>query len=337
MGRPGLCNCLCESLGPPDCFGCTDPGNMFPSVWQLDMPSSMSVPGFATCTKSNTYGGIYRDTLQVDIERPSIPVTSLLVVDDRPIADYAFNYITCIWASNDFWFYESVSWQERNYASVLCSGGNYGGVRRYGDWTSANAWTYYESLPSASSPGRTRTHISTDHSPSALCGDRLCAGDPSVVYQCRYSTYGTYWQLQIEEVGATKYLVATLRWLPRIAFVLTKEELNLGTYKPRGLGYGGHTYSPSQIPMPATSSGIGFDYTCLTTLFPSYDALVNLHTSPNLVRYKKEIDCGADFDGTPVTLTKDYDFSANASSTKTVIDAMGIGSSPSYITLTPVI
>lgn len=359
MGRPGLCNCLCEVPGPPDCFGCTDPGNMFPSVWQVDLPSSMSVPSLVTCGPiTQTVSGIpgtldRRYTLECEVEWPSIQSTSLLIVDDRPIDNYSFSWVTCVWLSNDYQMYDRMYWNGIPWSNAFCShAGHYPGVRKYPDWTAPTPWYYYE-LPTVTvSPNRSRVNAATDHPHAGSCSTEVdpALPDPSSPrYTCDFIPYGAQWYLSVETVGATKKLVAILKYWMRFGMTYLIEDYLLGGpfYPATGWrpaspspGFASYFTAPAQVlsivgTFAAWPTVSGND--CKSTLFPSYGSNVNLHTGPNLVRYEKVIDCATDFDGTPVVLTKAEDYKANTTSTKTIIDAMGIGSSPSYITLTPVI
>lgn len=361
MGRPRMCNCSCSEPPPPDCFGCTDPDTWFPSVWALDMPSVMTVPSNASCgpisatIPAATFGNPLdiRHTLTTEVEFPRIPPHSLLLVDDRPILDYAWSWVTCVWLSNDFRMYEKIYNNGISWNVVACThAGHYPGTTRGPNWFAPTPWYYYE-LPSVGvSPNRSRVHAATDHPPDSSCGTEVDPALPDVSsprYTCSFQPWGTQWLLQIERTGSVYKLVATLRYWLRLSMTYLIEEYLLGGifypttgWRPAsGLtGFANQFWSPGQVVAgygywPQVPPTTGAD--CKSTLFPNYGADVNLHTAPDLIRYEKVIDCETDFDGTPVVLNKAYDVKASPSSTKTIIEAMGISASPSFVTLTPVI
>lgn len=361
MGRPRLCNCKCESPPPPDCFGCT--GDIwFPSVWAVDMPSTMTVPSTVTCgpTGSTVAGGGYsgldiRDTFSASAEWPKIPPYSFLIVDDRPIANYAFSWLTCVWLSNDYRMANRRTWGTIPWNNASCShGGHYPGAVKEADWFAPNPWYYYE-LPTVSiSPNRSRVNAATDHPHDVICGTEVDPALPdasSPRYVCGFNwPFGSQWYLLIEHTGSTFKFVATLRYWMRLSMsYFVEENLPGGPFYP-ATGWrpavGGppsfvdFMYAPGQVNyfhgFWPSGFGFGSGY-CKSTLFPSYGSDINFHISPDIVRYEKVINCATDFDGTPVVLTKAYDIKAHPTSTKTIIEAMGISASPSYITLTPVV
>ncbi len=361
MGRPRMCSCNCDEPPPPDCFGCTDPETWFPSVWQLDMPSVMTVPSNASCgplTATIPGGGFaglldIRHTLSSEVEFPRIPQTSLLLVDDRPILDYAWSWVTCVWLSNDYRMANFLYWNGIPWNRAECiHAGHYPGAVKSPDWFAPTPWYYYELPTVGISPNRSRAYAVSDHPNDPSCGTEVDPALPDLSsprYSCRLAPYGTQWQLSIERTGSTYKLVATLRYWLRLAISYFVEEYLLGGifypatgWRPASgqTGFVNFFNAPGQVVAsygywPKVPPLTGDD--CKSTLFPNYGTDVNLHNAPNLVRYEKVINCATDFDGTPVVLSKAYDYKAVSGSTKTIIEAMGISASPSFITLTPVI
>ena len=215
MGRPRLCNPCCTEPPPPDCFGCTDTGLWFPSVWQLDMPSAITTIISRGCGPTTASTGLTtRRTIEGYVEYPEIPTTSLLIVDDRPINSYSFDWVTCIWMSNDFKMYEKVTAQSLSIATVGCThGGHAPWLSRSADWLGPTPWYYYENPAVSLSPNRTRVHLSTDHTPDALCGTEVDPAIPSLSpnYSCNYAPFGCQWVLSIETVSYTHLTLPTNR------------------------------------------------------------------------------------------------------------------------------
>jgi hypothetical protein len=322
----------------------------------VDMPTTMTVPSNVCCgpTGATTTGGGYsgldlKETFSAQVEFPRIPPHSLILVDDRPILDYAFSWLTCVWLSRDYRMANYRRWNGISWNNAFCShAGHYPGAVKSTDWFAPTPWYYYE-LPTVSvSPNRSRVNAATDHPHDASCGTEVdpALPDPSSPrYVCDFNwPFGTQWYLRIERTGSVYKLVATLRYYLRLSISYFREE-----YLPGGIFYPTTGWRPAVSGLPgwvdfmyAPGQVTGFhgfwpgNY-CKSTLFPNYGADVNLHNAPDLMRYEKVIDCATDFDGTPVVLTKAYDYKASPSSTKTIIEAMGISASPSYITLTPVI
>lgn len=345
MGRPRTCACWCKAPPPPNCFGCVDPSAWFPSVWQLDMPSAITTIASRKVAPvaTNVPFPWQQGSASGSVDYPTIPTSSLLIVDDRPITEYSFDYVTCIWLSNDAWVYEKVRGAVVPVAVGCTHNGHYPTLRWSPNYKPPTPWHWYESPLVTVSPNRIRTHIFSDHPRNALCGTSLCSAIPGTSHECFYQPYGSQWLLQIENTAAGKKLVATLQYYLR---------LNVRYILETALGGSGWTpdftsYHDAYPNVSGISYGVGWPQAAGTlqralcaALFPAYTGTsdnINIdYGSPAIVRYEKLIDCDTDFTGTPVTLTKAFEFKASAISTKTIREMLSMGATPSYITLTPI-
>ena len=348
MGR--CCQCTYETY--PDCFGCPVIAISIPTAWQLDFPLAMtyqSGPATRTCTATSTQvGGLgitpasppYEtvrttvDTATVEFpDLSSLGVPSVMDLDENALLNPSLPYTQCIWASNEFLYYEHGQQAGANGIGIFgCPQGGYPPASFLGaEYTGVDAWQYRPTgtiVPASYSGNRVReTIVATDY----RCGTLdLSTCNPWTLWSCNFLPFGVFSILQVTELPSAFEFNLRVFWWPRVNRRVIATEYTRNTID-------GSVSDTRYVTPPSLDRYVNildFSNDCMA-LFPEATAKANL-SQGILLRYTKTVNCAADFLGTPVVLTKVNEYSASAGATHTQCEALGINNVPATVTITPI-
>lgn len=335
MRRPANCDCHCEDL-PINCLGCTEPDGPIPSAWQLDFPSALSYLGetSGSCSASLEIPGTspaLRHDVVHEFEYPDMSefgIGTLIEVDAAPVTNPSLPFVSCVWASNDFFVYE-----EAHGPAVQPSTGCINGTLPFsskGEDILIPRWWEKRIGPANDLVGfgftnRTRSLLSPTSSDCRFAPSGCVLGTTA----CGMYVFGIYARMRvitpIVPTGPYK-LELDVIWAPRRfnSFVVMQ---NGGFGWKPGVGYAGW------YPFDVASIG-GLD-TCGYSLYPFATAVQNIGQGL-ILKYSRTINCSTDLSGSPLVFTKVSEPKQRVEATQTILEAAGITGAPDEITMTPI-
>lgn len=261
-------------------------------------------------------------------------IGTILEIDDAPPNDPPSGPITsCIWASNDFEFYETVS---HNSLRSDFGGGCDAQSFKLANFSGPSPWTYNNSFglrqwPSGYSPNRSRTnHVTTD----SRCGTLACMGPFGLTnpWTCGIRVSGLFALLQISKRSTSYFFTVLVSWMPeRFQKEITRRRALASSPQVPSIGFAVHSEGLFDNLSGSSAAIDAF----MLAMYPAATSLNNIWQGP-ILRYEKQIVCSTDFDGTPVTLPLAEELKKLPFSTQTMCQAAGIVNIPSTITITPV-